>query len=225
MVEIALSLILLVGAGLLLRSFMVTMGVDLGFQPERVLAMAVNLPDLRYPAGESRLAFFQQLEQRVQALPGVQSVAFANRMPLRGGWGTSVFVDTAPETEFAPDSQAVSAGYFERSGSRCCVAEVYGRGSRWLHAGGNSESGVRARDDGGRDVGHRLRRGSRRIWCQIVGMVGDIRRGGKLASLKPQVYFAAAQTSLSGPAGRSGRAHKRRAAAAGERHPAAGVGA
>ena len=84
--EIALSLMLLIGAGLLLKSFVAMTGMDLGFQPERVIAMRIRLPDLRYPGAEQRLHFFQQLEERVRALPRVQSAAYANRMPLRGGW-------------------------------------------------------------------------------------------------------------------------------------------
>ena len=95
--EVALSLVLLIGAGLFLKSFTLIMGMDLGFRTENVLAMNINLPELRYPTADQRFQFFQELERRVGALPGVQSVAFANRFPLRGGWGTGISIDGMAE--------------------------------------------------------------------------------------------------------------------------------
>jgi ABC-type antimicrobial peptide transport system permease subunit len=84
--EVAMSLVLLIGAGLFLKSFTLIMRMDLGFRTDNVLAMNINLPELRYRTAEQRFQFFHDLERRVAALPGVQSVAFANRFPLRGGW-------------------------------------------------------------------------------------------------------------------------------------------
>jgi hypothetical protein len=55
--------------------------------------MNVNLPFVRYPTPDSQLRFFEELERRVKELPGVQSVAFANRMPLRGGWSRSFQIE------------------------------------------------------------------------------------------------------------------------------------
>ena len=115
--EVALSLVLLIGAGLFLKSFTLIMGMDLGFRTENVLAMNINLPELRYRTAEQRFQFFHELERRVAALPGVQSVAFANRFPLRGGWGTGISIDGLQATNLSPDSQAVSTGYFETLGS------------------------------------------------------------------------------------------------------------
>ena len=78
-----------------------------------LLAMNNNLPDLHYKTAEQRFHFFQELAQRVNALPGEQSVAFANGFPLRGGWGTGITIDGVGETNLSPDSQADSTGYFE----------------------------------------------------------------------------------------------------------------
>ena len=114
--EVALSLVLLIGAGLFLKSFTLIMRMDLGFRTENVLAMNINLPELRYRTAEQRFQFFHELERRVGALPGVQSVAFANRFPLRGGWGTGISIDGLQATSLSPDSQAVSTGYFETLG-------------------------------------------------------------------------------------------------------------
>lgn len=194
-VEVGLSLVLLVSAGLLLRSFSTAMGIDLGFQPERVVAMQVNLPDSRYKTADSRLAFYLRLEDRVRALPGVQAAAFANRMPMRGGWGTGIFVDTSPDVERVADAQAVSTGYFETLG----IPLLRGRVFTAQDAGGPPVAIVNQefarRYTGGADpLGHRLHLGKQ--WCRIVGVVNDIRRGGKLADIKPEVYFPAAQTDL-----------------------------
>jgi len=193
--EISLSLVLLVGAGLLLRSFMAAMGVDLGFRTERVLAMKINLPELRYKTGDARFAFFRELEARVKPLPGVEAVAFANRMPMRGGWSTGVSVDPAPDQDLDAAAQAISTGYFE-------TLEIPLLRGRFFTAQDgadappvaivNREFARRYMQD--RDpVGGRLRRGTN--WCRIVGEVNDIRRRGKLDTINPQVYFSAAQTA------------------------------
>ena len=89
-VEIALSTILLTGAGLMLKSLVILNGVELGFQPERVLMANVNLPETRYKTADDRFRFFDALAARLMTVPGVESVAFANRFPLRGGWETGI---------------------------------------------------------------------------------------------------------------------------------------
>src|SRR6185503_16702768 len=114
--EIALSLILLTGCALLLKSFVTLMGVDLGFLTDRVLTMRIELPESRYPTADDRLRFFEQLTSRVSAMTDVQSVAFANRFPLRGGWGGGVFLADRREEMIEVDLQAVSARYFETLG-------------------------------------------------------------------------------------------------------------
>ena len=119
--EVALALMLLVGGALLWKSFVRVTGVDLGFQPDRALMMLVNLPDLRYPDGARRLAFFQELEQRVERLPGVQSAGFTYRGPMRGGWGsvyeTPEGVGSEPDFHGRDaDFEPVSPRYFETLG-------------------------------------------------------------------------------------------------------------
>jgi len=195
--EVALSLVLLVGAGLLLKSFVLLMGVDLGFQPERVLAMNINLPKLGYPTADARLRFFQQLEERVRPIPGVQSVAYANRLPLRGGWGGSMNTDIAPDLDADVDFQAVSPGYFETLGTPL----VRGRGLTAADRNGAplvalvNQTFVRQFFPAVDPLGHRIRHGSGAPWLTVVGVVNDIRRGGKEKDINAQVYLAAAQTT------------------------------
>jgi putative ABC transport system permease protein len=194
--EIALSLVLLIGAGLFLKSFTLIMGMDLGFRTERLLAMNINLPELHYRTAEQRLQFFQELERRVGALPGVQSIAFANRFPLRGGWSSGISIDGVGETNLSPDSQAVSTGYFET------LAVSLVRGRRLTpadrlpgpHVAVVNQAFSRQYLDGGDPIGRRFRRGSNAPWVEIVGLVNDVRRGGKTKDIRPQVYLPAAQT-------------------------------
>jgi putative ABC transport system permease protein len=193
--EVALSMILLVGAGLLLKSFVTLMGVDLGFQPDRVLAMNINLPELRYGAGEARLRFFQQLEERVSALPGVDAVGFANRMPLRGGWSTGIRLDATGDATYTPEAQAVNPGYFPTIGipllrGRLLTAEDR-RGAPYVAV--VNQAFARQYMNNQDPVGHPLQIGTTRPWMTIVGMVNDIRRGGKEEPIKPQLYVPAAQ--------------------------------
>jgi putative ABC transport system permease protein len=195
--EIALSLILLVGAGLLLRSFVLVMGVDLGFQPERVLALNINLPDLRYADADRRLTFFEELERRVTALPGVEAVAFANRLPLRGGWSSDIALETSPDVVRDADCQAVSPGYFETLG----IALERGRLLVPSDRKGQppvavvNQAFARQFLAGSDPIGRHFHRGSAPLET-IVGVVNDIRRGGKTGEINPQVYFSAAQTDL-----------------------------
>jgi putative ABC transport system permease protein len=195
--EVALSLVLLVGAGLLLRSFAVITGVELGFQPGHVLAMNINLPDLRYKTEALRVQFFDELERRVRALPGVQQVAYANRMPMRGGWRSGFQLENAPGQVLTADFQAVNSGYFETLG----IALLRGRRLTPHDREGEppvavvnqafSRAFLNGADPLGRGFLYR-----ENVPVQIVGVVTDIRRGGKAAEVLPEVYLAAAQTSL-----------------------------
>jgi putative ABC transport system permease protein len=195
--EIALSLILLVGAGLLLRSFVRVMGVDLGFQPERVLAVGVNLPEMRYRDADRRLAFFEELERRVTALPGVEAAAFANRLPLRGGWGSGINLESSPDVMREADFQAVSPGYFETLGIGLERGRLLVRGDRKGQPPAAVVNQAFARQflAGADPIGRRFQRASQ-PWLTIVGVVNDIRRSGKTGEINPQVYLAAAQTDL-----------------------------
>jgi predicted permease len=80
--ELALALVLLIGAGLLMKSFYRVLSVDPGFAPERVLTMNLSLTDSRYPTPRARTAFFTEVLRRVESLPGVRSAAVGDSLPL-----------------------------------------------------------------------------------------------------------------------------------------------
>ena len=89
--EVALALVLLVGAGLLMKSFVRLQNVDPGFNPKNVLTMEVALPQLKYPRGKPVADFFAEATRRVKALPGVEAAAFTSILPLSGTNSDSSF--------------------------------------------------------------------------------------------------------------------------------------
>lgn len=201
--EVALSLALLVGAGLMVRSLIALNRVDLGFEPSGVLAANISFSSAAYPTKASELAFFETAIERLRRVPGIQQAAFATGLPMRGAWISGFELERSePRDANTPMEQAgfqaVSAGYFETLGIRllrgraladsdrsgampvAVVGEAFGR--QFL---------------GGRDpIGWRFRRGAKFPWITVVGVVADIRRGGHAASLEPQVYLPARQTEL-----------------------------
>ncbi len=197
--QVGIALVLLLTATLVVRSMIRLNGVALGFETERVVAARVKLPPLRYPDGPRRLAFFEELEQRLAARPGVESVAFANALPLRGGWGTGIEVEcrlsTDPRGDDA-DAQAVSPGYFRTLG----IPHLAGRGLEPRDREGApyvalvNEEFARRYSPGESALGKRFRRGSKAPWIEIVGVVGSLRRDGPDAAPAPQIYLPAAQT-------------------------------
>jgi predicted permease len=118
--EFALTLMLLVGAGLLLRSFIRLLDTDPGFNPEQTLAFDLSFPDTKYPDGEDRLRFIKNLNARVAALPGVESVGSTSSLPLSGD-GRTEFASRAekpPRTDYLVVCNFVSGDYFSAMGMR-----------------------------------------------------------------------------------------------------------
>jgi putative ABC transport system permease protein len=118
--EFALTLVLLVGAGLLTQSLVRLLRIDPGFRPHRVLTAAVLLPQTKYPQSTRILAFFDELTTRTRALPGVTAVGLTSRLPL--DWGNSTVYVVAgkllptPRERPVASAREVSSGYFETMG-------------------------------------------------------------------------------------------------------------
>ena len=197
--EVALSAVLLVGAGLTLRSLMNMNSVPLGFRTDHVLVVNTTLPESRYATADQRFAFFDTLTERVRALPAVEAVGFANRLPLRGGWSSGFRIAGAtPPTgdSFECDFQAVSSGYFSVLGMTLRRGRPFDQ--RDTTSGAPvaivSEAFGRKLLNGSDPIGRTIRRGPNAPMITIVGVVDDVRRGGKLEPLEAQVYLPAAQT-------------------------------
>lgn len=115
--QVALSLLLFIGAGLLLRSFVRLLHVDPGFDPENVLTMDVSLPTVKYARPEQQIAFFDEVLRRVSALPGVRDAATSAALPL--GWKriTPVLPEGHPDVPLPQrpfiDIEAISPQWFQ----------------------------------------------------------------------------------------------------------------
>jgi putative ABC transport system permease protein len=121
-VEIALALVVLIGGGLMLQSFIRLMRIDPGFKPDDALVMDVTLPPARYPAGESQTAFYQRLLERIGKLPGVQAAGLASPLPFSGASSQSRAIQDgvpfARENTVLSDFYTVSPDYFQAMGIR-----------------------------------------------------------------------------------------------------------
>src|SRR5262249_6494963 len=95
--EVALTMVLLIGAGLLIRSFYLLQLVDPGFSAVILLTVHVTLPQKKYPLQSQQVSFFQQLLQNLRSLPGVESVGMATGLPLgNNGWQSGFWIDGRP---------------------------------------------------------------------------------------------------------------------------------
>jgi putative ABC transport system permease protein len=186
--EVAVSIVLLVGAGLLIRSLWQLQRVDPGFAADQVLAMEVSLPTARYAEG-TQMPFYQRLEERVRALPGVAAVGAINILPLSNNYnseGVQIEDHPAPEGQGpAPQVRSVTAGYFAAMG----IPLIKGRGfdSRDVESAPQvviiSDSMARRYWPGEADViGKRvIHRDATRV---VAGVVGDVKH---LALAEPEV--------------------------------------
>jgi putative ABC transport system permease protein len=179
-VEIALAVILTVGAGLLVRSFLVIAGVDAGFSAERLLTLQVTLP-AAISAPDARRDFYARLFARLESVPGVQSVGGTTRIPLGStNVTTRVFVEgrsTGPADTFEVDFRRAVHRYFQAMGMPIL------RGRDFKETDGPSSPPVAivnqtmAKRLWGNDdpVGRRIKMGpSEAPWTEVVGVVGDV---------------------------------------------------
>jgi putative ABC transport system permease protein len=119
--EVGLALMLLAGAGLLIKSFSRILGVSPGFEPRNVLTLTLALPAAKYPNDTARIAFWDQMLPRIAAIPGVKAVGATSVMPFGGSWSTGTFsVEgyTPKENENSPwgDIRTVTPGFAEALG-------------------------------------------------------------------------------------------------------------
>jgi putative ABC transport system permease protein len=121
-VEIALTLVLLVGAGLMMRSFLASYSLDLGIKTDYLMAMRLQLPDRKYPKDEVRREFYDRLVPRLAAIPGAESVALSSSVPPQGTGRRNVEIEGRPPVATGTERPAVSTvtispGFFETVGA------------------------------------------------------------------------------------------------------------
>ncbi len=131
--QLALALVLLVGAGLLMVSFREVLAIDPGFRPGGVLTAAVSLPASRYAGDEELTAFARDSLERLRALPGVEAAGITSDIPFGLGFSDSVifaegYVMSPGESVLSPTRQVVSPGYFEAMGMRILAGRAFDDG-------------------------------------------------------------------------------------------------
>ena len=205
-VEVALAVVLLVGGGLLARSFLALTSVNPGFSADQVLAGSVALPAARYGDPAARRAFVDEALARLSALPGVERAALVNRLPFGGG-NVLVGVELAgkPQPDGKPvlvDRRVVSPGYFAAMGIPMLDGMTFGVEHR-----ADSDDRVAMLNatmaarfwPGESALGHRVRlmlRGGPGPWLRVVGVVGDVRHHGLDQAAQPEVYVPYTQASV-----------------------------
>ena len=202
--EVALSLVLLVGAGLLTRSFLSLLKTDPGFNPDHVLTMNLVLPGAKYKDDASRAAFYNDLVQRVKAQPGVQSAAFVNYLPLGGSNSSDGYLiegepEPAPGQEHEGRYRVATPDYFHTME----IPIVRGRAFTEQDKAGATavvivnETLARQHWPGQDPIGKRIRfygPPERAGWMQIVGVVKDVKHELNIP-VTPEYYLPHAQDS------------------------------
>ena len=94
--ELALTLALLAGAGFMMRNFLTMYRMDIGVDTSKLLVMSLQLPERKYPATEQRLAFYQRLQERLEASPQFRAIAVASNIPMQGGFSRRLAIDGRP---------------------------------------------------------------------------------------------------------------------------------
>jgi putative ABC transport system permease protein len=194
--EVASALILLVGAGLMIRSFLYLQRVDPGFDPRHALTMRVAVPASKYPTGQRRVAFYQELLQRVEALPGVRSAGVVTWLPLSGQHlpvRLAIEGRPAPRAgeELSIDYRVISPDYFraigasllrgrelaERDDGQAPVAVIINEALANRFWPNEDPLGKRAVVEIGQPVS-----------CEVVGVVKEIKEFGPAAPPTPVIY-------------------------------------
>ena len=197
--EVALALVLLVSAGLMIRSFISLSRVGTGFNPDNVLTMKLSLPTSNYPESHQQKTFFRQVIERLKALPGVQSVGAVSALPLSGAEEASGFMveGRAPsDADNMPmaDRRRASPDYFTAMGIPLVNGRYFTDADDQSSAPVAiiSESFARRFFFDEDPVGKRIKNGgpaSTRPWLTIVGVVKDVKHLALDAEPRPQMYM------------------------------------
>src|SRR5262245_19855233 len=196
--EIALSVALLAGAGLLIKSFLRLQAVNPGFEAENALAIRLSLPKAQYSNRAAVTAFYEKLRPRLESLPGVEAVGFVSALPLSGTLFSIPFTiegrATSPDEAQRADYRAVDAGYFRA----LKIPLIAGREFNERDAAETppvaliSQTLARLHWPQGSPLGARLRindnnQGPRPV--EVVGVVGDVKHLGLDGEPAPHIYL------------------------------------
>lgn len=211
--EVALAVVLLVGAGLLLRSFVRLSNQRIGFDPDHTLVFSLTLPEARYPNPESVSAFHRAVLERVRALPGVASAGATHALPFSGMDSVRGFVrDGEPRDAQNPPTaeyRLVTPGYFAAMGIPVRQGREFTDADTTGAPGAVIVNEAFARQYfTGEPLGQRIRQagGAELPWLTVVGVAGDVRHVGLAAAVRPEMFWPAAQATWGATLNRHRRA-------------------
>ncbi len=207
--EVAVSLILLIGAGLLINSFLRLRNVDPGFRTEKLLTMKIVLPELKYREHAQRSTFYSDLTRRLESVPGVKSAAVTTNLPLyKQGNSIGITIEGRPEPPPGQPlivvTRIISPKYFETMS----IPLLRGRAltdqdtATSPNAVVISETMARRHWPGEDPIGKRISPGrpeSPADWVTVVGVVQDVRQFDLIAEPRPQMYFSYQQMGFFAP--------------------------
>ena len=206
--EFALSLVLLIGAGLLIRSFIALQRVQPGFNAEKVISFGVSIPGNRYPKNEDISRFVHELELKMGALPGVESVGSTFQLPLTGSGAQMPYAYNAETSQkwesISADWRPVTPGFFPTVGARLL------EGRNFTDADDASHPLVVIVDDmlarqawpGESALGKKLevellsRKDNPRVYAIVVGVVAHLRSHDLMRNVREQIYIPHSQETF-----------------------------
>lgn len=206
--EIALALILVVGAGLTIKGLRALIDLNQGFEPATVLTMQLNLPRSRYAVAHQRVAFYDQVLTNLESLPGVRAASVVTAVPFSGaGWQMRTVTIEGRQADDLSEAntvqvQTISSNYFRtmhiprRDGRELSDRD----GMDSPRAAVVSEALVRRYYPGASPIGRRLKlgsSGSSEPWLTIVGVVADVKQHWITRDPVPMVYVPYRQAPLS----------------------------
>ncbi len=197
--EVALALVLLVGAGLMLRTFQHLQAVDPGFDPHHVLTLEVAAGGRAYPTGPGRIRFFEQLRTRLEALPRVESVSLINHLPISGDiWTLGIIIygrpDPPPAQQPTAAYRVVQPGYF----ATMKIPMLQGRDfdnhdiRDTTPVAIVNEALAKHHWPGAPAIGQRLRLGAN--WMTIVGVIKNVKQTDWTEKPEDEIYLPHAQS-------------------------------
>lgn len=197
--EVAFALMLLVAAGLLLRSFSRLQAVPVGLDPRNVLTLQLSLPQYKYPDDDRQAQFYQRAVEEVRTLPGVRSAAFIAPLPLGfGGWQSGVRVEGQPEPKpgqgLMSDFAVVTPDYFKSMGVPLLKGRAFTDADDGKYPVCIIDETFERKHFAGDAVGKRLARGSTNApWMTIVGVAGHVKNYGAGEESRIETYVPVAQ--------------------------------
>jgi len=198
-VQISVSLVLLAGAGLLLRSLWNLENQPLGMRTGNTISAAVTLGRASYPETAQRLAFFEEMEQRLRRIPGVADVAVAESLPPSGNsMGSMLYaaIDVAGRPQFTDGTggmvvwRLVTPRYFAVLGIPILQGRTFQEVDRDLNCNVVIISDALARRmfPGENPIGKQIRPGRRGEWLAVVGVAGNVKNSGLIERENPEYY-------------------------------------